>query len=383
MPRPELLFDLIGTIYEAAFDPRHWVTTMKRLCDVFGADKGQIFGFDWRRNEAWLSTGYGTDQTHIDDFVRLLPYDPRGRVFAEFPGRPFSCQLHLPAGELRASRIYKEFFSRPDVDIEYHLGVGEEIEPGVTLGFALFRGTSGTFFEQRDCDEIGRIIPHLLNAGRIAMKFEALRAASTAMKETLDSLLTPIMAVDAACHVLHVNRAAMALAARGHMALRHNQLWLDRPSDSTALRDAVAAVLRCGSGGDAMAVERLCVAVGLDARLSLHVAAVTGAGERAEANRPFALVTILDPQGRYETMPQVLRRLYGLTHAEAELVAGLVRGERAPGIAARRGVAAATVRDQFKSIYRKTGSSGQADLVRLVSSNPIVRSSVLELETGA
>ncbi len=55
---------------------------------------------------------------------------------------------------------------------------------------------------------------------------------------------------------------------------------------------------------------------------------------------------------------------YALTAAECEVLAMLLRGSTPAEIAATRGVAISTVRTQLKRLFAKSGTRGQADLVR-------------------
>lgn len=61
-----------------------------------------------------------------------------------------------------------------------------------------------------------------------------------------------------------------------------------------------------------------------------------------------------------------LERLYGLTRAEAELTVLLAQGQSLEAIATARGVKLDTVRTQLRTIYKKTGTHRQGELVCLV-----------------
>ena len=62
---------------------------------------------------------------------------------------------------------------------------------------------------------------------------------------------------------------------------------------------------------------------------------------------------------------RTLARDYGLTPAEARLVSGLVQGKRLREIASEVGVSMNTIRTQLKSVFRKTDTHRQVDLVRM------------------
>ena len=63
---------------------------------------------------------------------------------------------------------------------------------------------------------------------------------------------------------------------------------------------------------------------------------------------------------------EMLRALYGLTAAEAVLTRLLVQGLPLAEAAAQLGVRVQTVRTRLKTIFEKTDTHRQAELVRLV-----------------
>jgi DNA-binding CsgD family transcriptional regulator len=80
---------------------------------------------------------------------------------------------------------------------------------------------------------------------------------------------------------------------------------------------------------------------------------------------PLALVVIVRPLPDAERIARRVRRLYGLTEAEARVAAALALGETVEQIAVAHGVRVSTVRAQVRSIFEKTGVHRQTDLVRL------------------
>jgi DNA-binding CsgD family transcriptional regulator len=88
---------------------------------------------------------------------------------------------------------------------------------------------------------------------------------------------------------------------------------------------------------------------------------------------PAALIFFGDPDAKHSTPQQALIALYGLTQAEARLMAALVDGERLEDYADRAAITLHTARTQLKHVFAKTGQSRQADLVRAVLANPALR----------
>jgi DNA-binding CsgD family transcriptional regulator len=90
---------------------------------------------------------------------------------------------------------------------------------------------------------------------------------------------------------------------------------------------------------------------------------------------PGVLVALLIPEvevGRQKS-GQFLRDLYGLTQREADIAADLLLGHRVSDIARLRELSVNTVRTHLKRLLEKTGTTRQADLLRvLVASFPPV-----------
>lgn len=84
-------------------------------------------------------------------------------------------------------------------------------------------------------------------------------------------------------------------------------------------------------------------------------------------NNSAAIVLIVDPRRTTVAPERVLRALYGLTAKESQLAEGLLNGSTLEDYCARRHVTLNTVRSQLKAIYRKTDTSRQAELIRLLS----------------
>jgi DNA-binding CsgD family transcriptional regulator len=87
----------------------------------------------------------------------------------------------------------------------------------------------------------------------------------------------------------------------------------------------------------------------------------TGATER----RALMLV-ISDPEFEATSRKERLRMLFGLTPAEAAFAMEIVKGDGRRAAAQRRGIACSTARTHLSSIFEKTGTRRQAELVRLL-----------------
>ena len=80
--------------------------------------------------------------------------------------------------------------------------------------------------------------------------------------------------------------------------------------------------------------------------------------------------TITDPEMAAGRSQGVIRELFGLSAAEARVAERLMLGESPEQVAASLDVKTSTARWHLAALYRKTGTSRQAQLVRLLMSVP-------------
>lgn len=164
--------------------------------------------------------------------------------------------------------------------------------------------------------------------------------------------------------ILDERRSPQAMNARGRAVLAEALGWPE--SDLAAERgvgEAVAALLargrrRPGHGaGDWLVIER-----GGRRPLLVHAIGLPRAGpERSDT----ALI-LIDPETPLLVQVSAMERVFGLSPAEAQLAALLAGGISTAEVAATLDKSLATVRKQLASIFQKTGTRGQVELVVLV-----------------
>jgi DNA-binding CsgD family transcriptional regulator len=129
------------------------------------------------------------------------------------------------------------------------------------------------------------------------------------------------------------------------------------------LRNAIKRLLRSSSERFTLKADAWVTIHREDKRdLALHAVPI-GEGD-VQARTMVILVDLsTTPQPRSE----VLEKLFGLTAAEARLAIQIGRGDTPADIALENGVSIATVRSPLASVFAKTQTSRQAELVALLA----------------
>ena len=186
------------------------------------------------------------------------------------------------------------------------------------------------------------------------------------LQAVLDAFAAAIWVVDDQCQVHFMNRAAQdCLAHHEGLSLCNQRLCLDGSLQAGRLQRAVHSACAAPGAQDAFQLAEpahlapLQVAVShLDDQSSPH----------ADADpRALVLATRIGPTEPDHT---TLRLLFGLSQAEADVLGGLLAGRTLEQCARLRGVALSTVRTQLASIFAKTGTSCQAQLIAAARALP-------------
>jgi DNA-binding NarL/FixJ family response regulator len=210
-------------------------------------------------------------------------------------------------------------------------------------------------------------------------------AASVAPPGTaaLDALSMGVLVVDAELRVLVANAAAEAMTAGADAALQ-----LRRAAGTGRGAAAAATTAEAGHRGDRAALAELVRATALGGRsggavrlrdatsipalaalvmpLPRRLSDAPGAGMGRTADR--ALVLLRELAAAPAAPPvDLLRDLFGLTRAEAEVARALAGGATKRAVADARGLREATVRTQVRAVLDKTGAANLRDLERLLA----------------
>ena len=81
---------------------------------------------------------------------------------------------------------------------------------------------------------------------------------------------------------------------------------------------------------------------------------------------PVAIVAVRDPDIDRRRLVADLSRRFGLTAAESKMAAEILIGDGLAAAARRRGISTTTARTHLSSIFEKTGTHRQAELIRLL-----------------
>jgi len=359
--------DLIEEIYDAALEPASWSDVVLSINDFFGSKACGLISKD-TMSQVGLTHHYcGVDPHYIElyaethsrfDPLTILP--PLGKV-ASIPDL-------LCYDEYRKGPFYQEWL-RPQGCVDVANVVLEKSSSNSAVLLTVLPGARMLDDEMRR--RISLIAPHVHRALLINKTIDLKQSEAATFADTLDGLSAGVFLVDANCRIVHANTAGHDILRTDDFLRSINRQLIARDGQSNqALREVFA------DNGDAPGAKG--IALPLTAhdgeRYVVHVLplksaarAVIGMAYKAVAALFVRKVALDSPGG------ELVARTFSLTPAELRVLLAIVGVGGVPETAAALGIAETTVKSHLRRVFCKTGSSRQADLVKIAAgfSNPL------------
>jgi DNA-binding CsgD family transcriptional regulator len=214
------------------------------------------------------------------------------------------------------------------------------------------------------------VVPHVRRALMIGkvVSLETIKAA--ALSDVFDGLSAGLFLIAADGRLVHANLAGHSMLAAGDFlsSVRGRLVICNNKNADATLQESLAA----SSDGDAE-IGVKSTALPLIARDGDHYVAhllPLTAGARRRAGIAYdATAAVFVRKAALECLssPDVIANVFNLTPAELRVLLAVVEVGGIPQIATVLGVADSTVKTHVGRLFEKTGTSRQADLVKLVA----------------
>jgi DNA-binding CsgD family transcriptional regulator/PAS domain-containing protein len=366
----EALDRLLGSLYDAVLAPAGFQPFIGQLADVFdlkgvalvvrhalGRDATGLWlhGIEPRWMESYSLT-WGRQDILADHLERA----PIGQFYAS--------NLHLPEPErFGESRFYREWVQPQGVAFAAACVVMRE-GPWLTQAF-LQRSPAQGPFTVDEVAQLDRLVPHWQRAVQMRQRLVSLRAGQDLLAASLDAISMPTLLFDEVGRIVHHNRSAAALLDAGVTLWRtEDRLMASSPAATRNLHLQISNAVRAHREGAAAATSIVVVERSGHRPLTLMTLPLRNGADQPV--RSGALMFVFDPESTPVVTADLVRRLFDLSAVEAELAVALCGGQSPEEIANERGRALSTVRSQIRSLFAKTGTNRQADLIGLLLASP-------------
>lgn len=358
------LFDeLVELCYACVLDSNVWHVLLRRLLPASGRQSAGLLLWDRCQGGPRIGSismfSAETFRAYNEHFHQLDPGVPFWRVHGA--GEWYHDVEVLGGERMRRDPFYAEFQRREGLQSLSTLKLYEQGDTSAYLSLLTLMGAKTPDGQQKQL--LTRMTAHLTRAGRLSERIHELELDIAWRGQLLDRHDSPIWLVNSGGRVLYANLAAECWLRSGHCPLIQSGGRLqacDQPARlSTLIRAAAgSAPARAGWLQSALpnAHELLVTPFTTESR-ELGSTALSMGGQR------LALVVSLHRAFHGE----LLADLFHLTRAECRLAEQLAGGASPEQCAMALGNTLHTVRSQLKSLFHKTGTSRQTELVLLFS----------------
>lgn len=353
---------VVGALYDAALEPARWTDALQALAQALSANAVAVEVTGRGSAEPRLVLTYGTEPEWTARwraaFSTAHPLSPSLQKAAL--DEPVTLRAALSDSVIRETRFYKDW-CQPQTyhDMASAVFVRSSAEVGTVL---LFRTASEPPFGEPDCRRLQRLLPHLRRSVTIATLLGHRSADALRIDKIVHHLSTAVVVIDAASQILMSNPAADRLLKLGAVVqCCEGQLSFCDPRADRLIsahilsRHRRPVIVPCAVA-PADPKER---AAAVKARLSAAVLPLDPDG------KAFAvLLNELEPGRPAAGRP--IADAFGLTPREISVLMTMIQGLSVSEAAEALGISVSTARTHVQNLFEKTGTSRQAELVRVV-----------------
>jgi DNA-binding CsgD family transcriptional regulator len=355
--------ELLLKLYRSVSASSPWAEFLDELCNQFQActatlvvrqpgagDRGDIFDVHATRAVADI---YRSVRFEDDPFLDLE--------------EGVACNIfdRVSPESFQRSRFYNELLK---LDNNNDILAMNVVFAGTYLGsLKLSRREPASIFGLAEKSLMMRLYPHMKVALEMFERSRRRHLEVNAYIKAIDQLAFGVIILNERAHVIRVNETASRMMKETRLLRVVNNLLQAGNADqelllARAVQEALAARERgsraCGSLTLAMPGE--------ERSLHLLLRPIEEGGPDRDLAPGGAALFLSGDQLQRSVSIDTFARLYGLSKAELALVAELLEGLSIAEGAARLGISENTARVQLRSVFIKTDTHRQADLMRLV-----------------
>lgn len=358
MQEAEDLSLLIETIYDSALDPALWPIALAGVTAFVGGSSTGLYVKDAAARTGMLhyqDEGISDADTarYFEHYIKVDPTTVRH--FFLGVGEIASTVDLMPYDEFVETRFYREW-ARPAGLVDHLCAVLDKDQTSVSL-VGVFRGSDQGLADEPMRRRMRLVVPHVRRAVMIGGLLQHRAIANRSLSQALDAVSAAVFLLDGSGAIRHANTAGLAmLAGDGPVREVNGRLT------------GIEAELRATLSPDAGAPSYDPV-VGRDGRPYLvHVLPLQGAQAANGIGNDATVAVFVQPTTlSVPAAPEAIARAYHLTPSELHTLLAISEIGGVPQVADALGISETTVKFHLRGIYAKTGSTRQADLVKLVA----------------
>ncbi len=370
----KVLLDLIGKIYDAAIDRSSWQGVLASIADAMSAPHALLLSPTQAPEDGgtWAFRELSPDmlRPYMEHFIhRDLWHQIALKRGIEFGGRVITGEELIDDRNLFKSEFYNDYLRQMGMFRLCSTIIHDGAEHGVpNVNLSLYRSKSQAPFSDDAIRMMRLLYPHLKRALSINYRLMALERQSDSVVRATEQINEGAVVVNEACQAIFVNGVADRLLAKsGQVRLQNGTVEIGNPVENARFRMLISEACDPINKITRSNPNVMTVAASENARkLRLTVCPTDVPFLAARSPKAHAIIFISEEHEAVEDTVEIVAKRHQLTRAEVRVLKGIIEGLPIKSIAARLGVSANTVHTQINSIYSKTNTHRQSELMKLV-----------------
>jgi DNA-binding CsgD family transcriptional regulator len=361
----EQLSGLLGNLYQGPLESVPWQSFLNELNQFIDAkyvtfilrppsDHTQGLMVTTTNGSAEVVASYNQYYFSLDPFVDL----PSGQVvtLAEF----------VSQDDWLNSEFYKNFLE--PVGVFHILGADIRTSNGALCRIRVCRGIESPGFDANDKELLALLVPHLERSVLLHTRLNRFETERNLYAGAVDQFAVATIILDENGRVLQTNQVAdQLLREKDGLKISGEGLQVGNPRDAKEFRRLVKLALESQKATHPSVIEAMRVQRPSGrADLGIVVQSVP-LGEWSEGRHcPAVVIFVSDPEQESRAPQDIVKALFNLTPAEAQLAILLANGLTLDEASEQLGISRNTGRAHLRSTFAKTGVTRQTMLVRLI-----------------
>lgn len=348
---------LIGIIYEAAAAVEAWPLALTAIADVLNASIVSLTIIDKSGALPLVHVAPRTDPLWLRAYMERWSGTNfvRERGLRRPVGDAYQFEDLLPRSEFERTAFYNEFFLPQRMEVGLFANLMNTPAEASGIGFNRLRRKGP--FDGNEQRLLNALAPHLQRAVSLNLRLLRSEAGRRDLSSILNNSEESAFLVDAQGRVLFANNAGEAMLRDGTgLCAIDGRLATTVPAKTEALRAMI-----CGDAG-----ARSLLATPRRDGTNMIIQVLPGSGMSPAGAARASIVFVKEPKERTLPSREQIQALFDLTPTQAAVAREILVGDGAQAAAARLGISHATARTHLLQVFDKTGTSRQAELVRLI-----------------
>lgn len=357
--------EIAQRLYEGVLAPSGWADALSQIRDAVQSDAACMILRDKSTKAAFIGDQTYYDSGMLDEYMaHYYAYDPGYDVADRYDvGDWFVDWRDLDRSILDKGEFHQGFLRGYGLRSVQATPVmkTDSVECFLSLQYGL-ETPQGETPDQSVL--LQWLQPHLQQAANLRYRLHTLQRQGELAVRVLDTFSFPVMVVNIRGAVQLANRAAddwLSLKGNPFGGSGLRQTIIGSPSIAHVLAEACSPNRKLAASGVALELgappqQHYLVAVPLPEAMSTPLTAL----------EPLALLMVHPARHEQVQVDMLLRVLFGISPAEYRLIEKLMLGLAIKECAFELGISTETARSQLKSIFRRTRTSRQVELLRLI-----------------